>query len=229
MMIEINILASGSNGNCYVISDDEKKIMIDPGIKIREIRRKCNFNLATLDFCLVSHEHKDHCRSVKDIASIGVLVAMSKGTMKHFVPNNSLYMLLESNIMWSFKGWKILPFDVEHDAEEPLGFLIRTPSGKKIMFATDTYYIRYRFANVAHYLVECNYSEKLLEENEELPDIIKTRIRTSHFELENVKRFFQAQDLSKTEKIYLIHLSDDNSDRENFVKQIKSVTGKIVV
>lgn len=228
-MIEIKIIASGSKGNCYVIQDGNKRIMIDPGIAIAEIRKRCDFNLATLDFVLVSHEHKDHCKALKDIMRIGVTCALSAGTLKHFDVNGSLYMLLEDRVVWSYSGWGVLPFRTEHDAEEPLGFLIQSPSGKKILFATDTYFIRYRFEGVTHFMVECNYSEELLASNDELPERVKSRIRTSHFELSNVEAFFRAQDLSATERIYLIHLSDDNSDRSEFIRQIKKVTGKIVV
>jgi phosphoribosyl 1,2-cyclic phosphodiesterase len=74
-------------------------------------------------------------------------------------------------------------------------------------------------------MVECNYSEALLQKNEALPEELKRRIRTSHFELENVKEFFRCQDLSKTEKIYLIHLSNDNSDEKLFQSEIEKITG----
>lgn len=228
-MFDIKILATGSKGNCYIIEDGGKRIMIDPGIPIKEIRKKCDFNLSSIDVCLVSHEHKDHCKSVKDIMRIGVTVGLSAGTLKHLVPNGSLYAMMEDGIVWTTGNWKILPFQTEHDAEEPLGFLIQTPSSKKVLYATDTYFIRYLFKGVTHFMVECNYSDELLDLNEDLPERVKYRIRSSHFGLENVKAFFKAQDLSKTEKIYLIHLSDDNSDQAEFIKQIKKVTGKIVV
>lgn len=227
-MIKIDIIATGSKGNCYVIQDGTSRIMIDPGISIKEIRKRCKFNLSELDMCLVSHEHKDHCKAVKDIMRIGVPVALSQGTLKHFHPNGSLYIILQDGAVWERCGWKILPFRIEHDAEEPLGFLIQSPSGRKICYATDTYFIRYRFSGVTHWMIEASYSENLLQANDSLPEDTKSRIRTSHFEIANVKKFFKAQDLSATEKIYLIHLSDQNSDEKLFVKEIEALTGKPV-
>lgn len=226
-MFDIKILATGSKGNCYVIEDGNKRIMIDPGISIKEIRKKCDFNLSSIDVCLVSHEHKDHCKAVKDIVRIGVPVAMSAGTLKHFGPNGSLYIILQDGVVWERCGWKILPFAVEHDAEEPLGFLIESPSGRKICYATDTYFIQYQFKGVTHWMIEANYSEALLQANESLPEDTKSRIRTSHFEINNLAEFFRHQDLSKTESIRLIHLSDDNSDEQQFIKIIQKVTGKL--
>jgi phosphoribosyl 1,2-cyclic phosphodiesterase len=222
---EIKILATGSKGNAYIIQDDDKSILIDPGIPIKELRKRSNFALSGLDFCLLSHEHKDHSKAIKDIMRMGIQTAMSAGTLQTFEPNGSLYQILMPMDVWEHCGWKVLPFETQHDAAEPLGFLILSPSGKKILYATDTYYIEYRFSGVTHYLVECNYSEKLLKENATLNESVKRRIRQSHFELSNVVKFFQSQNLSATEKIYLIHLSDENSDAAVFIEEIEKATG----
>ena len=40
------------------------------------------------------------------------------------------------------------------------------------------------------------------------------------------KKFFQSTDLTKTEEIYLIHLSDKNSDPEKFKEEIEKITNK---
>ena len=50
----------------------------------------------------------------------------------------------------------------------------------------------------------------------------------SHFSLENVKEFLQANDLSKVQEIWLLHLSDGNSDAERFKREIQELTGKVV-
>lgn len=224
-MVEIKIIASGSSGNCYVIKDCNKKIIIDPGITIKRIQKALNFDVSGLDFVLLSHEHKDHSFAIEDIAKLGVKVLTSSGTANAL---NIKHTKLVSEEEVSFSGWKILPFQTHHDAKEPLGFLILTPSGSKIFYATDTYYISYKFSGITHYMIECNYAKDLLEQNKELPENVKGRILTSHFELEHVKEFFRHQDLSKTIAIYLLHLSDANSDQERFIREIQRVTGKPV-
>lgn len=53
----------------------------------------------------------------------------------------------------------MLPVKTEHDAKEPLGFLIYSRTTReKLLFATDTYYIRYRFPGLTHIMIECNYA-----------------------------------------------------------------------
>ena len=56
-MLEINVLASSSKGNCYIISDGKNKLLIDPGIAIREIKQKGGFKIHEISACLISHEH----------------------------------------------------------------------------------------------------------------------------------------------------------------------------
>lgn len=226
-MFDIKIIASGSRGNAYIIQDGQKRIIIDPGLSINELVHKSGFLISKLDFCLVSHEHKDHSKSADAVSRFGVPLIMSDGTSKAL---NDLYCIkaVSEKPIIDFEGWDILPFEIQHDAAEPLGFLIRTPSEKKICYASDTYYIQYQFPGVTHWMVEANYSEKIMGANDDLHPIHKDRVRQSHFEIENLKAFFAAQDLSVTELIYLLHLSDDNSEEDNFVTEIARVTGKPV-
>jgi phosphoribosyl 1,2-cyclic phosphodiesterase len=223
--LEITIHASSSKGNAYTIREGEKRILIDPGIRFSELLVATQFSLSHYDACLISHEHRDHSVAAKDVARGGVPIIASRGTL------DSIGLDLKpvkSEMMIIYKWW-ILPFETQHDAAEPLGFLIQSPSKKyKILYATDTYYIRYKFSGVTHYMIECNYAKDLLDANEEMHPVHKDRVRRSHFELQNVKDFFRAQDLSRTEKIFLIHLSDDNSDESRFKSDIEAVTGKPV-
>lgn len=225
-MIDIKIIASGSKGNAYIIQDGKKRILIDPGISINELIQKSGFMISKLDFCLISHEHKDHCKAAYHVSRFGVPLVMSAGTSEKL----GLYGVkaVSEKPIIDLNGWDILPFEVQHDAADPLGFLIRTPSGKRIIYASDTYYIQYQFPGVHIWMVEANYSEAIMEANNDLHPVHKDRVRQSHFEIENLKAFFVAQDLSSTERIYLLHLSDDNSDENYFKTEIQKVTGKPV-
>jgi phosphoribosyl 1,2-cyclic phosphodiesterase len=139
--------------------------------------------------------------------------------------------IIKSKQQFRLGTWAILPFDTQHDAAEPLGFLLANQSGDKLLYATDTYYIRYRFQGLTHIMVECNYSMDILRANIEaglVPVELKNRIIQSHFSLENVKKFLQANDLSKVQEIWLLHLSDGNSDAEMFKREIQELTGKMV-
>jgi len=97
------------------------------------------------------------------------------------------------------------------------GFLIQyNPTGEKLLYATDTYYIKYKFNKLNYLLIECNYNKEVAKENADNKVINKTRytrLLESHFSLENVLKFLQANDLTYTKNIILCHLSDTNSNQ----------------
>lgn len=200
--------------------------MIEIGIPLKEIKKKVNINFSDLSGCLISHEHQDHSKFAKDLikycdiyASSGTLEAMNIDVFKH-----RQHILVHGQAV-KIGSFNVLPFNLQHDAAEPLGFLIQSAITKeKLLFATDTYYIKPRFRGLNYIMIECNYALDIVENNS-LEPIVKKRLRKSHFELENVKKFLLANDLSKVKKIYLLHLSDGNSDAARFKKEIMQLTG----
>jgi phosphoribosyl 1,2-cyclic phosphodiesterase len=121
----------------------------------------------------------------------------------------------------SINGWKIIAFKTDHDAAAPCGFLVLDPSGKyKICYITDTASVNYDFPGVTHWLIECNHSFDLLNKNDGLTSEIKQRIWSSHLDIVRCRNYLKSQDLSKTESIHLIHMSDSNSNKDKFVDEI---------
>ncbi|MEK4025827.1 MBL fold metallo-hydrolase [Sporosarcina sp. FSL W7-1283] len=230
-MIEIQTLATGSTGNCYMIDDGRTQLLIECGISFRNIQKALDFKTSNIAGVLVSHEHKDHCKAVKDVADRGLDIYMSQGTADAISIMHHRIRPIECKKTFRLGTWTILPFDVQHDAAEPFGFLIANDAGDKLLFATDTYYIKYKFSGLTHLMVECNYSYKILSENinsGRIPEFLKNRVMKSHFSLENVITFLKANDLSKVQEIHLLHLSDSNSDEKLFKKEVQAATGKLV-
>lgn len=230
-MIDIKTLASGSSGNAYHISDGQTELLIECGINFRDIQIALDFKTSNLAGCLVSHEHKDHSKGIKDVLRAGIDVYTSQGTAEAEGIKHHRLKIVEPKKAFQIGTWKVLPFDVEHDVNEPLGFLFMNQQGEKLLFATDTYYVRYRFKGLTHIMVECNYSMDILNENIEsgrVPQLMKKRLVKSHFSLENVKEFLKANDLSRVQEIHLMHLSDNNSDEARFKREIQILTGKPV-
>jgi phosphoribosyl 1,2-cyclic phosphodiesterase len=126
----------------------------------------------------------------------------------------------------------ILPFDTVHDCAEPMGFLLVNYVGEKLLFLTDTSFCRYKFKGLTHMMIECNFSNELLEKNIASGVVEASRKRRligSHFSLDRVKTFLRANDLRKLQSIWLIHLSGQNSDAFKFKQEIQQLTGKPVV
>lgn len=223
----LKVLATGSKGNAYILQAGNDKLLLECGIPYKEILKGIDFDLYGVQGCLISHEHLwlDHCKAVNDILKAGIDVYMSKGTREgiNFKNNDYNYRIheIEYSNMIKICDFKILPFKTQHDVNEPLGFLIYHPEIGKVLFATDTYYLKYIFPNVDHILIECNYSERDLDD---LPDY-KLRVLKSHMSLETLKDSLTKWDLKGTKDITLIHLSESNSDPEYFKQEIEKVTG----
>jgi phosphoribosyl 1,2-cyclic phosphodiesterase len=230
-MIEITALASSSKGNCYRVTDGRTSLLLECGINYRDIQKGLQFQMSQIAGCLITHEHGDHCKSIKDVLKAGVDCYMSAGTAEAIGVKHHRIKSVEAKKQFTIGTWTVLPFDVQHDVSEPLGFLLMNKQGEKLLFATDTYYIKYKFKGLTHIMVECNYSLKILNENiatGRVPKVMRKRLLRSHFSLENVKDFLRANDLKKVQEIWLLHLSDSNSDAQLFKQEIMELTGKMV-
>lgn len=230
-MITIQTLATGSKGNCYYITDGHTPLLLEAGIKFKEIQRKLNFQTRSIKGCLITHEHKDHCSGLQDVLKAGIDCYLSPGTKAALDVQHHRLKAIENKKQFTIGTWTILPFDVQHDVSEPFGFLLVNTAGDKLLFATDTYYIKYKFQGLTHLMVECNYSQKILDENilsGRTPMVLRKRLMRSHFSLENMKEFLKANDLTQLQEIWLLHLSDSNSNEEQFRQEIAELTGKLI-
>ena len=233
-MIRVTPIASGSSGNCYLIDDGKTKILIEAGIPIKMMQKGCDWMLSDVAGALISHEHGDHASHAQDLTKYGIDVYASSGTIEatqktKYPLSGPLVHPIKAMQEIRIRTFEVLPFDVQHDAAEPLGFLIRsTKSGEKLLFFTDTYYIRYRFEGLNIIMAECNYSMDQLQETVEdgiTPAFRIRRLAKSHMSLEALEDMLQANDLSKLRQIYLLHLSADNSNEEQMKQEIQELTG----
>ncbi|MCY7895135.1 MBL fold metallo-hydrolase [Bacillus vallismortis] len=230
-MIEITALSSSSKGNCYRVTDGKSPLLLECGINFKQMQKGFQFNMSQFAGCLVSHEHGDHCKAIKDVLRAGIDCYMSHGTAGAIGISHHRIKPVSAKQLFKVGSWSIMPFDVQHDVAEPYGFLLANEDGDKLLFATDTYYIKYKFPGLTHIMVECNYSNEILNENIEsgrTPAFMKRRLLQSHFSLENVKEFLKANDLSRVQEIWLLHLSESNSDKKLFKEDIMKLTGKVV-
>jgi len=226
-MMKIKVLGSGSAGNSYLLQGDKETLIIEAGLPYKTILKGLNFNLNNVVGALVTHEHSDHSKAIRGLTNNSVDIYSSEGTFKSLNINNYHTKIISAGLQFKINDFNIMPFDVQHDANEPLGFLIQHEKLGKLLFITDTYFCKYRFKGLTHIMIECNYSRAILQTNIEngLDLAMSKRIIKSHFSLENVKEFLKANDLSQCENITLLHLSDSNSNAAQFKAEIEKLTG----
>lgn len=225
--MRLMVLGSSSLGNCYLLVGENETLILECGISYKSILKGLNFDLSKVIGCLVTHEHKDHSKAINELIKNGINVYSSRGTAEACEVSGYRVKTLESEKQINIGEFTILPFTTQHDAAEPLGFLIQHKDIGKLLFITDSYYCQYKFKGLNHILIECNYSNAILMDKE-LPKSLKARIVKSHFELENVKDLLRSSERDQIKEIMLIHLSDGNSDSAKFKSDIERLTGKPV-
>lgn len=230
-MLAFESHASGSAGNLYSVTDGRTSITIEAGLPIRQARKHLGFGVTGLAGCLVSHDHGDHAKAVPDVMKAGVDCYMSQGTADALGVTGHRVRILAPKQPARIATLTVLPFDVQHDAAEPLGFLVVSDLGGKLLYVTDTPYIRYRFDGLTIIALEANYSLEIMKRRTaggELPPEQYRRVLRNHMSVERAIELLQANDLSRVEAIYLLHLSDGNSDESAFVDAVRRATGKPV-
>ena len=71
-MLKLKCLATGSSGNCYLLSTENETLILDCGIPIKEIKKGLDFDFSKVVGCVVTHSHKDHSASVDELKKLGI-------------------------------------------------------------------------------------------------------------------------------------------------------------
>lgn len=226
------VIGSSSAGNSYVLENDRESLLIECGVRFQKIKVALNFKLSKVVGCLITHEHKDHCLAVNEVMAAGINVYSAAGTLKAMgVEGNHRAKKINLDTTFTIGGFRIRSFDVQHDCAEPVGFLIHHEETGNVLFLTDSYYVAYTFPNLHNIIVEANYSQEILDDRlrrGDSPEFLRNRVLNSHMSLKTCKELLQANDLRETNNIVLIHLSDSNSNADQFKREVSNLTGKQV-
>jgi phosphoribosyl 1,2-cyclic phosphodiesterase len=175
----------------------------------------------------------DHCKSANDFVKNGIDVYASSGTIRAIGLNGHPNAhTVKHGVKFNVGDFEVIPFNLEHDADEPLGFFI-SGGGESLAFITDTGYCRYLMPKPVNVLmVEANFSDEILRDNVNAGHIDEARarrVRENHFSIERVVDLLRANDLSRLREVRLLHLSSGNSDEAMFKRMIQEVAGVPVI
>ncbi|MGA9585884.1 MAG: MBL fold metallo-hydrolase [Terracidiphilus sp.] len=88
-MVRFTVLASGSKGNCTVVTGGNTRILVDAGLSCRELFRRMRLvdeDPTTLDAIIITHEHSDHVAGVAVTArKLGIPVYFTEGTYRAWI------------------------------------------------------------------------------------------------------------------------------------------------
>lgn len=239
--MKFECLASSSAGNCYYIELEREgeyppvKLLLEVGLPYMEIVKKATtqgIDISKVDAILITHGHSDHAKSANDFVKRRRNVyANAEITDKYNgKPINTLYSL---NMKMVAYDTKVIPFEVEHDAPNSLGFIIET-SKEKLLFVNDCKFFKVNISGIPfdYICIETNYDGQTLhfayeeaKKNNDYPNIARyERLFDSHMSLSNCGKHLQRLNLNNCKGIFLMHLSDRHANENKFKAYIQKVT-----
>lgn len=202
----LKTLATGSTGNCYILTaNNGKHLILDAGIQISEIKKGLEFDIENVEGCVITHSHGDH--------------SLSTDKISNFCPVWKPYLIEAKRQRTHLGCFKVECFDVPHSVP-CRGFIIEV-DGLKILYATDFEYIGYSFKDygINAMLIEMNYQQKImdgLEVDEHVAHVARghaSDTTTTEFILHN-KKYLQS--------VTLCHYSKSgNMNREEALTELK--------
>ena len=221
MPVRFTILGSGSGGNCAYLETDDTRLLIDAGFSAKQIRQRLasiERSPETLHGILVTHEHSDHIRGLAVLCAKLRLPLycnrLTQDATEHALGARFDCRIFQTGGAFDVGDVHVETFSVPHDAQDPVGFLLRTSAGN-IGFLTDLGHAtrlvleRVRPANVL--VLETNHDEHLLQEDTKRPWSVKQRILSRHGHLSNDAAAAVAEQVMSADlrQLYLGHLSRD--------------------
>lgn len=225
----LQCLGSSSSGNCYILQSTTGCLIIEAGVPMRDIKKSLDWKLSNVVGCLVSHRHKDHSLSVRDMLSNGIRVlALADVFDSQNIKNRTFCQEIQPMRGYKIGEFKVFVLPLAHDVP-CVGFIIDHPDMGRLFFATDTMMLEYKIPQVDHIMIEANYSDDVLRYNIEngiTPSAMKDRLLHSHMELGTLIDIINDNDLTNVQELILLHLSGDNSDEQVFIREVSKNAGK---
>ena len=216
-------LASGSRGNCSVISTKTVNIMIDDGLNLRtlaERARLANIDLSKINAILITHEHSDHVKGIAAFCKRYSTPVYCHSESKEFLDPMICPYIIDKDMDTPFEigDLTISPFRLPHDSNYNLGF--KVSQGKSVIsIATDLGFVSEgtleKLKGSDLVMLESNHDIDMLREGS-YPFMLKQRILGKNGHLSNDDCASAILQLARngTKHFLLAHLSQDNNTPE---------------
>lgn len=227
--MKVQMISSGSKGNCAIVLSNNTNIIIDAGISFITLKRKLEeYSLSFDQFnaILITHCHKDHISGLSSI--------IKKTKLNAYIPKKMYDSLKEyipiERCIFIEDTFKINDLNIElihtsHDAPSSVGFLI-DDCKKKMCYVTDTGYINRKYLSkmvkLDCYVIESNHDEVMLMDGP-YPRFLKERVISDKGHLSNktTANYLKKIIGSNTKNIVLAHLSETNNTEELAIKTVR--------
>lgn len=219
----VKTTATGSKGNNYALVSGGEILLLECGVPAKDMLKTIDYQTSKVIGCLLSHEHGDHAKYIKQYMQYGVKVYGSDEVQSNIelIYGEKIEGIKRMNRK-KLGSFSVIPFRVPHGETDCDGWLIDSPEGK-LLFITDAEYCPYDFSkmNINYGLIECNYSIDYITLEDD--GVKNRRVLETHMELQTCKRLVQSINTDNLRSIGLVHLSAYNGNPQRFRDEIRSV------
>lgn len=216
------VLASGSKGNCTVITDGEDTIVIDAGTTDRYLKpsfEEIGIDYNSVEALLITHTHKDHIGRINLFKDI-------KMYTPEFLGEKYKQIKLYGEDSFKIKNFEIETITLSHDRILTLGYIIRN-RGKTLVYVTDTGYFKdkhlEKIYGADYYIFESNHDPAILMETNR-PFMLKQRILAmdGHLSNEDCALIMSRSTNENTKEIVLAHISEEANNEKLAYQTVKN-------
>jgi phosphoribosyl 1,2-cyclic phosphodiesterase len=220
--MRIVVLGSGSSGNSMVVESGGRRLLLDAGFSAKEIARRMalrGIDPNSFDAMVITHEHGDHVSGARVFAKRhGVKIYATRGTLEASgLPDHPVETgVIESGHKIQLGSFEVEPFNIPHDAREPVGVVVEDGAGNRVGLAADLG-TRSQLAWAAlrdldALVLEANHDLDMLRRGP-YPWSLKQRVAGRHGHLSNREAADGVRDLvcDRLRMVVLYHLSRTNN------------------
>jgi phosphoribosyl 1,2-cyclic phosphodiesterase len=219
--MKVDILASGSQGNCIALRSSETTILVDAGIAKTKIEKRLlevGIRPDSIQAIFVTHGHSDHIKGLPLANKYKIPVYAAEDEWKSIQGiEEELKRPIAPGSDIDLTTWFVQSFKTHHDAFSPLGYTIHDYNdGQKCSICLDTGHVdedmisTMEFSNI--YIIESNHEPNMVEVSD-YPPATKARILShiGHLSNEQTSEALSRLVMGVGEQIFLTHLSHKNN------------------
>lgn len=243
--MEFQVLFTGSEGNCSLLTDNETTILIDAGFrtkkKMEEIVLPILEKYKKIDGIIITHEHNDHFSPWTGRLSMDYNIPLYLHERHYEDEENrkTKYLSHEDKKAGTFREvektnikedeeftigtFKIKPFTAYHDAKKTLGFVINNNFGYLADCGFISNNIKKNLIEVTTLALEFNYEiDLLLESDRHWSNKLRTLGKFGHLSNEEAEKFCKwLKKNGKLQKVITLHPSNAHTDYEKLEERLK--------
>lgn len=215
--MKVDILASGSSGNCIAVRSSQSTILVDVGIAKTKIEKRLldvGIRPQSIKAVLITHAHADHTKGLPLANKYKIPVFAGRDEWKSIDGVENKWNIIAGN-EFQVDDFLVKSFRTHHDAYDPVGYTLIS-NDFKVSICLDTGRVdsmmieTMRDSNI--YIIESNHEPRMVEASD-YPDSVKARILSENGHLSNQQTAAALYRLvqGKGEKIILTHLSSKNN------------------